>query len=53
MQDSFDSVEASTDIKLMIHMDSEEETVYTVSVLAKGETVTGLILYGLLSVRAG
>ena len=37
--DSFDSVEVNTDIKLMIHMDSKEEALHTVSVLAEGGAV--------------
>ncbi len=37
--DSFDAAGANTDIKLMIHMDSEEEALHTVSVLAEGGTV--------------
>lgn len=37
--DSFDSTEVNTDIKLMIHMDSKEEALYTISILAKGGTI--------------
>lgn len=34
--DSFDKGEANTDIKLMVHMDSEEEALHTVSILSEG-----------------
>lgn len=37
--DSFDGAEVNTNIKLMIHMDSEEEALHTMSVLAEGGTV--------------
>ncbi|MCR2048016.1 VOC family protein [Acetatifactor muris] len=37
--DSFDCSEANAAIRLMIHMDSEKEALYAVSVLAKGGTV--------------
>ena len=33
--DSFDGRGVNTDIKLMIHMDSEEEAIHTISVLAE------------------
>lgn len=34
--DSFEGAKANTDIKLMIHMDSEAEALRTISVLAEG-----------------
>ena len=37
--DTFDCAEVNTDIKLMIHMDSEEEALRTISVLAEGGVV--------------
>ena len=37
--DSFDGSEINTDVKLMIHMDSKEEALRTVDILAKGGTV--------------
>lgn len=37
--DSFDTAEINTDIKLMIHMDSQEEALHTMSVLAEGGTI--------------
>jgi len=37
--DSFDTKEVNTDIKLMIHMDSETETLRAISILAEGGTV--------------
>jgi len=37
--DSFDNAEVNTAIKLMIHMDSKEEALHTVSVLAEGGTI--------------
>lgn len=37
--DTFDCTEVNTCIKLMIHMDSEEEALHTVSVLAEGGVV--------------
>lgn len=37
--DSFDGREVNTDIKLMIHLDSEEEALHTISVLAEGGTL--------------
>ncbi len=37
--DTFDGLEVNTDIKLMIHMDSKEEALHTVSVLAEGGTI--------------
>ncbi|MCX4322548.1 MAG: VOC family protein [Lachnospiraceae bacterium] len=37
--DSYDCKEVNTDIKLMLHMDSEEEALHTISVLAEGGTV--------------
>lgn len=37
--DAFDSAEGNTDIKLMIHMDSEEKALRTISVLAEGGAV--------------
>lgn len=37
--DSFDAAGTNTDIKLMIHTDSEEEALHTMSVLAEGGTV--------------
>lgn len=37
--DSFDCAEVSTDIKLMIHMDSETEALQAISVLAEGGTI--------------
>ncbi len=37
--DTFDSKEVNTDIKLMINMDSEEEALHTISVLAEGGTI--------------
>ncbi len=37
--DIFDCAEVNTDIKLMIHMDSEAEALYAISVLAEGGSV--------------
>lgn len=37
--DSYDGVGVNTDIKLMIHMDAEEEARHTISVLAEGGNV--------------
>ena len=37
--DSYDRVNVDTDIKLMIHMDSEEEALHAMSVLAEGGTI--------------
>lgn len=37
--DSFDCADVNTDIKLMVHMDSEAEALHTISVLAEGGTV--------------
>lgn len=37
--DSFDCADGNTDIKLMIHMDSESEALHTISVLAEGGTI--------------
>ncbi len=37
--DTFDGAEVNTDIKLMVHMDSQEEAAHTISVLAEGGTV--------------
>ena len=37
--DSFDGAEINTDIKLMIHMNSKEEALHTVAVLAEGGSV--------------
>lgn len=37
--DSFDRADVNTDIKLMIHMDSETEALHTISVLAEGGTI--------------
>lgn len=37
--DSFDGAEVNTDIKLMIHMNSKEEALHTVAVLAEGGTI--------------
>lgn len=37
--DTFDRVDVNTGIKLMIHMDSAEEALKTVSVLAEGGTI--------------
>ncbi|MCM1024995.1 MAG: VOC family protein [Roseburia sp.] len=37
--DTFDRAEVNTDVKLMIHMDSEEEALQAVSLLAEGGTV--------------
>lgn len=37
--DNFDAREVKTDIKLMIHMDSEEEALHAISVLAEGGTM--------------
>ena len=37
--DTFDRADTDTDIKLMIHMDSEEEALHTMSVLSEGGTV--------------
>lgn len=37
--DNFDRVDVNTDIKLMIHMESEEEALKVISVLAEGGTV--------------
>lgn len=37
--DSFDCANVNTDIKLMVHMDSEAEALRTISVLAEGGTV--------------
>lgn len=37
--DSFDSAEVNTDIKLLIHMNSMEEALRTVTVLAEGGTL--------------
>lgn len=37
--DIFDCAEVNTDIKLMIYMDSEEEALHTISVLAEGGTI--------------
>lgn len=37
--DTFDGAGGNTDIRLMIHMDSEEEALHTISVLAEGGTV--------------
>lgn len=37
--DSFDGTEVNTDIKLMIHMDSKEEALHTLSILAEGGTI--------------
>ncbi len=37
--DSFDCKEVNTDIKLMIHMDSEAEALHVISVLSEGGTV--------------
>lgn len=37
--DGYDFAEANTDIKLMVHMDSEEEALQAISVLAEGGTL--------------
>lgn len=37
--DSFDCAEVNTDIKLMIHMDSEVEALHAISVLAEGGSI--------------
>ena len=37
--DAFEGAEVNTSIKLMIHMDSEEDALYAISVLAEGGTV--------------
>ena len=37
--DSFDSKEVNTDIKMMVHMESREDALHTVSVLAEGGTI--------------
>ena len=37
--DTFDGKEVNTDVKLMIHMDSMEEALHTVSILAEGGTM--------------
>lgn len=37
--DSFDCAEVNTDIKLMIHMDSEAEALHAISVLAEGGSI--------------
>ncbi len=37
--DSFDGAEINTDIKLMIHMNSKEEALHTITVLAEGGTI--------------
>lgn len=37
--DTFDNENINTAIKLMIHMNSKEEAIHTVSVLAKGGTI--------------
>nr|MBP3599091.1 VOC family protein [Eubacterium sp.] len=37
--DSFNGGGANTDIKLMIHMDSKEEALHTIDILAEGGTV--------------
>lgn len=37
--DTFDGVDVNTDIKLMIHMDSEAEALHTISVLAEGGNI--------------
>ena len=39
VSDSFDGTEVNTDIKLMIHMNSEEEALQTIAVLAEGGTI--------------
>ena len=37
--DNFDGSGVNTDIKLMVHMDSEEEALHTISVLAESGSV--------------
>ena len=37
--DTFDCTEVNTDIKLMIHLDSETEALHAISVLAEGGTI--------------
>ena len=37
--DTFDCAGVNTDIKLMIHLDSEAEALHTISVLAEGGTI--------------
>lgn len=37
--DNFDCADVNTDIKLMIHMDSQAEALHTISVLAEGGTI--------------
>jgi PhnB protein len=41
--DSFDGAEVNTDIKLMIHMNSHEEALQSLAVLAEGGTIPPLL----------